>query len=53
VEDDGIGFDPDRIERVGSGLANMQMRANSINALFNIVRLENRTCLTLKSIDND
>jgi signal transduction histidine kinase len=53
VEDNGIGFDPACIKRVGSGLGNMQMRANSINASFAIKRIENMTCLTLNSKYND
>jgi len=35
IRDNGIGFDPDEIER-GNGLTNMEQRARDINALFSL-----------------
>lgn len=36
VQDNGRGFDPDRINGTGNGLKNMQQRANKINAQLTI-----------------
>jgi len=48
VKDDGIGFNPDSVEK-GSGLINMQKRAELINADFKLdSKLENGTILNIE-----
>ena len=37
IQDDGIGFDPKKVERGGMGLSNMKERALQINGKLNVL----------------
>jgi signal transduction histidine kinase len=49
VEDDGVGFDPQRIDRPGRGLDNLRRRARALGGVVDIasVRGATRVCIRL------
>jgi len=48
VEDDGLGFDPDTVDRSHLGLRSMQQRADEAGAAFNVsARSRGGTVVTL------